>query len=266
MGLGTSLLAGSAYGQTRSTVAQERNEFTAWLTNAPLSPKRAVVVRPVGPLLSIGPDDADVPLAGIGRGQLTERDGRVMLQLNGETRPLARGRPISLGAWQLLASGPPGRAAVTAFARVLRPGKSPAWFPYDPAMVFVVRLVPPKAPGIIRVLGADGVEVDATESGTVSFDLGEAARTLRVLRLPGANGEESELEIYFTDPTNGAGSYPSGRFVTLIPGPGASFLLDLNRARNPFCAYNTVFPCPAPWRGNGLGIRVKAGERYEASP
>ena len=60
-----------------------------------------------------------------------------------------------------------------------------------------------------------------------------------------------------------AGSYPAGRFVSLLPRPDGSYFLDFNRARNPFCAYNTVYPCPAPWSGNNLPDAVKAGERYE---
>jgi len=117
----------------------------------------------------------------------------------------------------------------------------------------------------VRVLGADGVEVEATEAGTVPAAFSGIVQRLRVLRMPGASDEESELEIYFRDLTNGAGSYPSGRFVALIPKAGSGYILDLNRARNPFCAYNTVFPCPAPWRGNGLSVRVNAGERYSES-
>jgi len=41
-------------------------------------------------------------------------------------------------------------------------------------------------------------------------------------------------------------------------------VLDFNRARNPSCAYNTVFPCPAPWPGNALRRPIRAGERYKA--
>ena len=79
---------------------------------------------------------------------------------------------------------------------------------------------------------------------------------------PGATEDESELEIYFRDGTSGKGSYPAGRFVSLIPLPGNRYALDFNRARNPFCAYNTVYPCPTPWRGNTLERPIAAGEKY----
>jgi uncharacterized protein (DUF1684 family) len=85
---------------------------------------------------------------------------------------------------------------------------------------------------------------------------------LRVRRIPLGGGDESELEIFFRDGSNGDGSYPAGRFVSLIPAGERRFRLDFNLARNPFCAYSSVYPCPAPWRGNVVTVPVRAGERY----
>ena len=266
--LGVSALAwaGPIAAQTRGAVEAERREFAAWLRDAPLSPRRAVVVRPVGPGLSLGPSDTDIPLEGVSRGRITERAGRVMLEWRADTTSLARGRSLALGDWHLVASGPPGRASVTAFGRASRTGKSVIWFRYDPAQVYNVVLTPPQAATTLRVLGADGVEVEATEAGTVVLQVSGSSQRLRVLRMPGSSDDESELEVYFRDPTNSGETYPSGRFVSLIPKPGGGYLIDLNRARSPFCAYNTVFPCPAPWKGNAFAVRVAAGERYRVEP
>ena len=73
---------------------------------------------------------------------------------------------------------------------------------------------------------------------------------------------ESELEIFFRDSTNGNGTYPAGRFVSLIPLGDGRYRLDFNRARNPFCAYSTAYACPLPWQGNVLPAPVRAGEQY----
>jgi uncharacterized protein (DUF1684 family) len=78
----------------------------------------------------------------------------------------------------------------------------------------------------------------------------------------GANDDEAELQVFFRDSTNGNGSYPAGRFLTLDPAGAGRYRVDLNRARNPFCAYNTVFPCPPPWPGNTLPVSINAGEKY----
>ncbi len=249
-----------ASAQSRAAVEQERREFSVWLSTAPLSPRRAVLVRPIGPGLRLGPASADIPLQGVEPARLTD-DGRVVLRQSDRNLSVPRGRPVAVGNWRLLVNGPPGRAAVTVFAKELRAGKEPAWYPYDANAVYAVTLSPPAAPGTVRILGPDGVDVDASEAGTIEVTIGGARQTLRVLRLPGATEDESELEIYFRDGTSGHGTYPAGRFVSLIPRAGG-YLLDFNRARNPYCAYNTVFPCPAPWRGNAIAIPIRAGERY----
>lgn len=255
--------APKAAAQTRTVLEQERRDFTEWLRTAPLSPRRAVGVFSLGPGLSLGPASSDIPLTGVESARLEERDGRLALRRGGGSTPVARGRAIALGKWQLLAAGPASRTTVTVFGTELRTGKEPAWFPYDPRSLQTVELVPARTPGTLRVLALDGIEVEATEAGTVSFAWAGKQRTLRVLRLPGASEEENELMIYFRDASNGHGSYPAGRFVALIPQSGARYLLDFNRARNPFCAYNTAYPCPAPWSGNALDAPVQSGERYQ---
>jgi hypothetical protein len=252
----------SAGAQSKPQVEQERREFAEWLRTAPVSPLRAVVVRPVGSGLTLGPAEADLPMAGAPTGRIAERDGRVTVTLPTLTLRLTRGRPSLLSDWSLVANGPPGRAVVTVYRS--GPGKNttPIYYPYDPAAVFVVRLAPAPEPGVQRLLTPDGVEVEAGDAGTVSVTIDGIPSTLRVMRLPGATEDESELEIYFRDATADRGSYPAGRFVSLVPRPDGRYTLDFNRARNPFCAYNTVYPCPAPWRGNLLPRPVKAGERY----
>jgi uncharacterized protein (DUF1684 family) len=84
---------------------------------------------------------------------------------------------------------------------------------------------------------------------------------LQVRRIP-LGGEESDLEIFFRDETNGRETYPAGRFVSLLPIGGGRYRLDFNRARNPFCAYNAAYACPAPWKGNSIPAPIRAGELY----
>ncbi len=252
----------SAAAQTRPQVEQEHREFAEWLRTAPVSPLRAVVVQPIGAGLTVGPASADLPLAGVPLGRIAERDGRVTLTLGADTRGLPRGRPTMVGTWRLLVGGPPGRSAITVYRAGPGKEKQPLYFPYDPASAYLVTLTPPREAGSQRLLSPDGVEVEASDAGTVAVTIGGAGATLRVMRLPGATEDESELEIYFRDATADHGTYPAGRFVSLIPRPDGRYWLDFNRARNPFCAYNTVYPCPAPWRGNLLAQPIKAGERY----
>jgi hypothetical protein len=254
--------AGTAEAQDKATVERDRTGFATWLQSSPLSPWRAVVVRQIGSGLSLGPEAADIPLQGVAMSRLTERDGRVLLRSPAGELGVPRGRLQTVEGWRLMVSGPAGRAAVTVYAGSVPPGKKLSYYPYAPAFAMVVALEPPAASRTQRLLAADGVEVDAGDAGTVQVRLAGTTTKLQVMRLPGATEDESELEIYFRDGTSGKTTYPAGRFVSLIPRADGRYLLDFNRARNPFCAYNTVYPCPAPWRGNSLAGEVRAGERY----
>lgn len=262
VGLGAALPF-PALAQSKAAVEQERRAFADWITTAAVSPFRAVVVRPIGTVaITVGPPSADIPLAGVAAGKLSERTGRVVLERGDEALGLPRGRPVPLGDWRVVASGPPGRVVVTVFGAAPKGKKPLTHYPYDAASAYVVSLTPAPTPRSQRLLTPDGVEVEATEAGTVTVPGGTGPVRLTVRRLPGATEDESELEIYFRDGTSGKGTYPAGRFVSLIPLPGNRYSLDFNRARNPFCAYNTVYPCPTPWRGNTLERPIAAGEKY----
>jgi hypothetical protein len=170
---------------------------------------------------------------------------------------------MTIGRYTFVAAGAAGRTTLTVHAGPPpTDAKAPAWFPYDPAASLLLTLDPPARAGVVRVLAADGVEVEAVEAGTVSVALGGRRTTLTVRRMPGATPDESELELYFRDRSNEQGTYPAGRFVALVPAGEGRYRLDFNRARNPFCAYSSIYPCPAPWRGNGIPASIEAGERY----
>ncbi|MGI8818404.1 MAG: DUF1684 domain-containing protein [Gemmatimonadales bacterium] len=245
--------------QSRDAVARERSDFLSWLTTAPNSPLAAVARHPVGAALRLGPPDADIPLSGIGEHRILAKGRALVLKTPSGSRPVSRDRPIRLGSYTLYLTGPAPGTALTVFGQDKRKAP-PGYHEYDPTLVFSGPLLPPGRPGKTRVLAADGTETEATEAGSIVLTLGAPAR-LRVLRIA-SGGEESELEIFFRDQSNGQGTYPAGRFVSLIPLPNGHYRLDFNRARNPFCAYSAVYPCPAPWRGNVIAVSIRAGERY----
>lgn len=244
-----------------SDLSRERAAYAEWLATAPNSPLAAVAQQPIGPGIRLGPPDAEVPLVGVPEHRATERGGSVVLEGAGGSRTLPAGRPVPLGDFFVAAGGLPGRRVVTVYGPE-RTGKSAEYYPYEPRLVFTGPMDPPERPGRVRVLALDGVETEAAEAGTVSLPIGGRTVRLQVRRIPTGAGDESELEIYFRDGTNGDGTYPAGRFVALVPLPDGRYRLDFNRARNPFCAYSSAFPCPAPWRGNTIAAKVEAGERY----
>jgi hypothetical protein len=241
-------------------VTMERAGYLAWLKGASNSPLFAIAQRPLGTGLRLGPSDADIPLEGIAERRLIVDGPNVVLEGATDTLPVGHNRSFQLGSYTLYFSSSPSGTVVTVFGPPS--GKQPpGYYPYHPSLVFIGPMLPPEHPGKVRILGADGQEVDGTEAGSVLVPLGGKTR-LRVLRIPLGGGEESELEIFFRDSSNGDGSYPAGRFVSLIPAGEGKFRLDFNMARNPFCAYSSVYACPVPWRGNLIAAPIRAGERY----
>lgn len=260
--IAVALFPGAVYdlvAQSSVAIARERADYLAWLQTAPNSPLAALAHQPVGAGLRLGPPDADIPLAGLGEHRIFPSGRALMLETPSGTSSVSRGRPIGLDRYTLYLAGQAPGTVLTVFGQEQRKAP-PGYYEYDPSLVFSGPLLPPDKRGTARVLAADGTETEATEAGSVVVALGAPTR-LRVLRLASGR-EESELEIFFRDGSNGQGTYPAGRFVSLIPLPDGQYRLDFNRARNPFCAYSPVYPCPAPWRGNSTPVAVHAGERY----
>ena len=241
-------------------ISRERSVYAEWLAGAPNSPLAALAQQPIGAGLLLGPNDADVPIESMAQHRVTERNGVVTLEGPGGTRVLPRGRPVPMGSHVIAAGGSRGRSVVTVFGPT-RKGAAAEFYPYDPSLVFEGPIAPPDEAARVRVLAADGIETEASEAGSVVVRIGGRPVRLKVRRVP-TGEEEAELEIFFRDSTNDEGTYPAGRFVSLVPLAQGRYRLDFNRARNPFCAYSSAYPCPAPWRGNTIEAPVRAGERY----
>jgi hypothetical protein len=199
---------------------------------------------------------ADAP-----HGAIREERGSLILSGWGPDRALTPGRATALHGVRLVPFGTPGRMNLLVYQES-RPGKRPTYYPWLAAARRTVTLTP-GTPKPQRILSPDGTTVNATEIGTVAIPFGDSTVALRVMRVS-LSEDESQLLINFRDATNGEGSYPAGRFVELIPQGGDRYILDLNRAFNPNCAYSSVFPCPIPWTGNVFSGRVEAGEKYPA--
>jgi hypothetical protein len=254
------LAAARLAAQLPRDIAIERAGYLDWLKKGANSPLAAVAREPIGGGLRLGPDGSDIPLAGIEEHRVFLDRAVPMVEGPEGKRALHRGQLVRLGRYTLYLSGESSSAVLTVFGD--SSGKQPpGYYDYDPAMVFTGPLERSESGSRVRILSADGMETEATEIGIFVVSLGDSAR-LRVLRVPVGGSEESELEIFFRDTTNGKGTYPAGRFVSLTPLPNSRFRLDFNRARNPYCAYSPLYPCPAPWRGNVIRSPVRAGERY----
>lgn len=262
--LALALLAQPLHPQAPPQLTAERRAFGEWLGQAPTSPTAILARTPVGAGLSVGPTSDDLPLPGIS-GRVAEVGGRVEFTDTAGGHTVPRAGTIRVGAYLLSASGPPGRSVLLVYGASHKPIPV-SWYPYDAGFVFTVELKGPAVPPRRLRLDADATEVEALEVGTVTVPIGHLGTTLTVYEMGGGDEDEgSSLTVYFQDRTNAHGSYPAGRFVELVPTAGGRYHLDFNRARNPYCAYSTIYPCPAPWPGNLIDAPVSAGERYDSA-
>lgn len=255
-------LPAAASAQQSSSLTAERRSYAEWLVSSSVSPQAAVAMHRLSAAATLGPDTADIPLKGFGPATVRERAGVVTLVGPGDrTRTLPRGRAVSVPPWTLQVQGSAGASVLLVFGK---PGaRAPAWYPQDARLSYLVALDPPARAERRRVLTLDGIEVEAEAAGSVLVPLGPHSTRLSVMRMPVPGTEETELQVYFRDATNDRGTYPAGRFVELSPVGGGKYRVDFNLARNPFCAYSSVYPCPVPWPGNSVPVAVEAGEKYQ---
>ncbi|WP_135667461.1 DUF1684 domain-containing protein [Halorhabdus rudnickae] len=104
--------------------------------------------------------------------------------------------------------------------------------------------------------------------GEFTFEIDGENVTLQAYKP--ASGED-RFWVPFRDETNGEETYGAGRYVDLEPDhhrtDDGTWILDLNLAYNPTCAYNGAYECPLIPTENWLNVAVEAGEKeYPGEP
>lgn len=136
-----------------------------------------------------------------------------------------------------------------------------AYYPPDPAYRFEVELDTAEAGEEIEIPRTAGDTVTYEKAGTFHLDLPGGEATLAAYRTP--NHDEGELFVPFRDATSGETTYGAGRYLEAHAHDGA-WLVDLNSAYHPFCAYDDAYTCPLPPFENRIEVPVEAGERLPA--
>jgi len=67
------------------------------------------------------------------------------------------------------------------------------------------------------------------------------------------------LFVPFTDLTNGNETYYGGRYLDIQIQTSGNYILDFNKAYNPYCAYSDRWSCPLVPEENSLNCRIEAG-------
>ncbi len=98
--------------------------------------------------------------------------------------------------------------------------------------------------------------------GTLEFSVRGQSLSLGAFVEAGSR-DLNRLFVPFTDLTSGTETYPAGRYLDLDLTRTGIYLVDFNRAYNPYCYYNPTYDCPYPPRSNRLKMPIRAGEKVK---
>ena len=102
--------------------------------------------------------------------------------------------------------------------------------------------------------------------GIIHFNIHDTAVALHIYQsrsLMSSEKYKEHLFIPFTDLTSGRETYGGGRYIDLYISDiiNNTYVIDFNKAYNPYCAYNNSFSCPLPPKENLLQVAIRAGEK-----
>lgn len=114
----------------------------------------------------------------------------------------------------------------------------------------------------MRMAYTKGEEKDFIRWGESRFEIGGRQCVLQAYT---SDAEEERLFVPFRDATSGQETYGAGRYLDLDAARDRSadgkWILDFNRAYNPWCVYSKQYTCPFVPQENRLAVPVHAGEK-----
>ncbi len=141
-------------------------------------------------------------------------------------------------------------------------GKGLSYFPADPDLRFELKLHEHEEKKKIRVATTQDGERDFIRWGEFRFEANGEQCALQAYK---SGFEEERLWIPFRDRTSGKETYGAGRYIDLDPERHRiaedKWILDLNEAYNPWCAYSEAYTCPFVPPENWLEVPIRAGEK-----
>jgi uncharacterized protein (DUF1684 family) len=137
-----------------------------------------------------------------------------------------------------------------------------SYWPPNPQLYLVGPINVYREPEKLSVITTAGQSRPCEKIGWIEFPIDGQTLSLQVYRLLDSP-DPTDYFLPFTDSTTGNETYPSGRYLDLNGPQGGPFVLDFNRAYNPWCAYGSPerYACPVTPPSNRLPVRIEAGER-----
>lgn len=148
-------------------------------------------------------------------------------------------------------------------SRRTAPGRfdPPRYFDVDPALHFRAPLIRAAEPELVALQTSLGRTKEYRRIGHFELRIGGADVRVHAYEPAFVAGGEELLSILFTDATTGKESYGTGRYLDLDPPADGLYVIDFNRAYNPYCSYTDAYNCPIPPRENRLDVAIRAGEK-----
>ena len=136
------------------------------------------------------------------------------------------------------------------------------YYPPDPDYRFEIELHKHEEKKRVRMAYTNGEEQDFIQWGEFRFSIGGEQCVLQAYR---SHAEGEQLFIPFRDATSGQDTYGAGRYLDLDAARNRTadgkWVLDLNRAYNPWCVYSQDYTCPLVPPENWLKVAIYAGEK-----
>jgi uncharacterized protein len=136
-----------------------------------------------------------------------------------------------------------------------------AYFPIDPsyAVPAAFRESPPGNRQRVEIQTSTHEPRQMERVGVLEFTL--QGQALRLSAFVEVGQPPDRLFVPFTDLTTGKETYQAGRYLDILRSPTGIYVVDFNRAYNPYCYYNPTYDCPYPPKENRLQVAIRAGEK-----
>jgi uncharacterized protein (DUF1684 family) len=136
------------------------------------------------------------------------------------------------------------------------------YYPPDSDCRFELKLHEHSEKKRIKMSYTGGEEQEFLRWGEFRFKIGDQEQVLQAYK---GISEEERLLVLFRDATSGKETYGAGRYLDLEPKKHRTaelkWILDFNKAYNPWCAYSERYTCPFVPPENWLEVPIRAGEK-----
>jgi len=136
------------------------------------------------------------------------------------------------------------------------------YYPPDPDFRFELNLHEHKEKKILKIEDTKGNEREFFRWGEFRFKVGDNECSLQAYK---GDLQEDRLFVPFRDKTNGKETYGAGRYIDLDNEEDytkdGKWILDFNKAYNPWCPYSENYACPFIDPENWLKVPILAGEK-----